>query len=117
MKKLSLNVKASPSSIVVSLAIICSFLGSGISLGTVFGFAILPIRIIGLVCAIWILLHVVNNHTIWLKIQYIVVAFIYMVLITLVFSEDYFKSFTLLLDYLCLFSIICVVLLNITEPR
>ncbi len=107
-----MNIKLSHSNILVSLAIICSFLGSGISLGTILGFVILPVRVIGLVCTVWVLLNGINNHRNQLKIQYIIVTFAYMVLVTLVFSQDYFNAIPLLLDYLCLFSIICVVLLN-----
>lgn len=96
----------------VSLAIICSFLGSGVSIGTVLGFAVLPVRVIGIICAIRIILTLLSDRSCRLKIQYIVVSYIYMLIVTLLFSENYLNSFSLLLDYLCVISIFCVIVLN-----
>ena len=107
-----MNTKKSSSDMLVSLAIICSFLGSGVSLGTILGFAILPIRIVGILCALWIILKCLRNTDRRLKVQYIVAAYLYMLIMTLLFTENYSNSISLLLDYLCLFSVFCVVLLN-----
>lgn len=107
-----MNIKKSPSNMLVTLAIICSFLGSGISLGTIFGFAILPIRIVGIACALWLLIMCFSDTDCRLKTQYVLAAYVYMLIMTLLFTENHFNSVSLLLDYLCLFSVFCVVFLK-----
>ena len=107
--------KISSSELLVYLAIICSFLGSGVSLGSAFGFAILPVRVIGIICAFWLALFGLSDKNKRLKIQSIVAAYVYILIVTLFFSKGYSNSIALLLDYLCLFSIFCVILLNIKD--
>lgn len=105
------------SKLLVSLAIICSFLGSGVSFGTLFGINIIPERIIGIICALWLILNslLVKNYQI--KYGSIAVAYIYIVIISLLFSENHLKSLSLLLDYLCVFSIFSIIAVNVVDEK
>lgn len=110
-----MKIKISFSNLMVSLAIISAFLGSGISLGSIFGYAILPVRFMGLLCIMYILLNLFNNNKDYRKIQDIIFMVVYIVIVTLSFSENYNKSISLFIDYLVSFSIFCVIVLKVKD--
>lgn len=93
------------------LVIILSFTGSGIVCFSAFGIAVTPVRIIGIICLILIIIQhrgaKKNVHML------LIVAYAYIVLTTLLFSPAFTRAFSLLLDYLCAFSMMVFVQISV----
>lgn len=101
--------------IIIILTILATFTGSSIVFFFIAGIAVTPVRVMGMICLIYSIIDLAKKPKTQRYNVYLLTISLYIVIVSIVFSQSITQSMKLILDYLVCFAIFKMIVYSINN--